>query len=156
MDAYDAIVSTHGVLSERVALQVFDALPERGPVVAIMDRAGRCWSSNPQELANLNLPKTLLADLLTRVDDGVDPVFAHAGDTSVAMSQLATENAGCGYLLIAIPRCGSELTQTHIDLIETLMNQIALVASLVERNQVLNGMQARYSSVHGAGETIAN
>jgi hypothetical protein len=41
-------------------------------------------------------------------------------------------------------------------LVESLLNQITLVASLVERNHVLNEMQARYSGVNGAGVGVAN
>ena len=156
MDAYNAIFSAHYVLNEQIAHDVFDAIPECGPVVTIMDPTGRCWSSNTQEFARLNLNATLLADLRAKVDDGVEPVFTSVGDTSITMAQLATENTNCGYLLVAIPRCGSELTQVHLGLVESLLNQIALAATLIERNHILNEMQAKYLGARGAGETSAN
>jgi hypothetical protein len=156
MDTSNAVVSTYSLLNEQIAHQIFDALPERGPIVAIMDRNGQCRPSDPQEFAKLNLGTALLADLRAQVDDGVEPIFTHAGDTSVTVSQLAMEHSGSGYVIVAIPRCGSELTQTHLDLVESLLNQITLVASLVERNHVLNRMQAGYSSVNESGAGVAN
>jgi hypothetical protein len=156
MDTYDAIASTQCVLNEQIAHRVFDALPERGPIVAIMDRTGRCWPSDPQEFARLNLSAALLAELRAKVDDGAEPVFAHAGDTSITAAQLATENTACGYLFIAIPRCGAELTQIHLDLLESLLSQITLVATLVERNHALNELRAKQLGACGSGEAVAN
>jgi hypothetical protein len=156
MDLHNTVASTHSQLNEQIARNVFDALPERGPIVAIIDRTGQCFPSHPQQFAELNLSASLLADLRAKVDDGVEPIFTHAGDTSLTVTQLATENTGCGYLLVAIPRCGSELTQTNLDLLETLLNQITVVASLVERNHVLNEMQAKYLGAHGTGDTLSN
>jgi hypothetical protein len=156
MDVYDAIASTHGALNEQIARNIFDALPEPGPIVAVMDRSGRCWSSNPQEFARLRLNASLLADLRGKVDDGAEPAFTNSQETSLAMTQMPTENTGCAYLLVALPRCGVELTQTHVDLIESLLNQIALVACLTEHNHILKERQAMYHGVHRSHATVAN
>jgi hypothetical protein len=156
MDACNAIISDPSSLNEQIARNIFDVLPDGGPIAAIMDRAGHCWSSDPQELANLNLSPSLLADLQARVDDGVEPAFTRTQDTSLTMTQLPTENARCGYLLIVIPRCKSELTQTHIDLVESLLNQISLVAVLTEHNHRLKERQAMYLGVREPSGAIAN
>ncbi len=156
MDVYDAIASAHGPLNEQIARNVFDALPEPGPIVTVMDRGGHCWSSNPPEFAKLRLSPTLLADLRAKVDDGAEPAFTNSQDTSLAMAQLPTENTQCGYLLVALPRCGSELTQTQVDLIESLLNQIAQVACLTEHNHILKERQAMYHGVQESHTVIAN
>jgi hypothetical protein len=156
MDVYDAIASTHGVLNEQIARNIFDALPEPGPIVAVMDREGHCWSSNPQDFARLRLNASLLADLRAKVDDGAEPAFTNNQDTSLAMTQLPTETTRCGYLLVALPRCKSELTQIHVDLIESLLNQIALVARLTENNHVLKERQAMYHGVHESHTAVVN
>jgi hypothetical protein len=156
MDVYDAIASAHGVLNEQIARNIFDALPEPGPIVVVMDREGHCWSSNPQEFARLRLNASLLADMRAKVDDGAEPAFTNSQDTSLAMTQLPTENTGCGYLLVALPRCGPELTQTQVDLIESLVNQIALVACLTEHNHILQERQAMYHGVHESHAAIVN
>ncbi len=156
MDTRNRGISTHSAVNDQIAREVFDALPERGPIVVLMDRAGHCWSSHPQEYAKLNISPALVADLRAKVDDGAEPIFTHTQDTSLTMAQLPTENPGCGYVLIAIPRCRSELTQTHIDLIESLLSQIALVAVLTEHNHLLKERQASYHGVHEPSEAIAN
>ena len=133
MDTCDTRVSTPNILIEEIARQLFDILPERGPILTIMGRDGRCWSSDPQELARLNLDPGLLKDLRAKVDDGAEPVVTRVGDTSVTVAQLATDRANCGYLLLVLPKCGPEFTLAHLGLVEALLNQAALIARLIEQ-----------------------
>jgi len=133
MDICDAPVSMTRALTEQIARQLFDVLPEGGPVLLIMDRDGHCWSSDAEELARLNLDPALLKDLRAKVDDGVEPVVTRIGDTSVTVAQLATDRTNCGYVVVALPKCGAEPTLTHANLVEVLVNQIALIARLIEQ-----------------------
>jgi len=137
MHMCDAKTSDTPLLGEQIAREIFDMLPERGPVVVIMDRDGHCWSSHPEESAKLNLTETLLMDLRAKVDDGAEPVLTQVGETSVTMAQLATDRTNCGYVLVALPRYSPESTLTNIDLVETLLNQITLIARLVEKTATL-------------------
>jgi len=104
MDTYDAMFSASYILNERIARQIFEVLPERAPVVAIVDRQGNCWPSDSEEFARVNLDETVLQDLRAKVDDGVEPVVAHLADVSVTAMQLATEQTNCGYVVVALPR----------------------------------------------------
>lgn len=129
-------LDTH-TLSEQIAREVFDILPERGPVLVIMDRNGKYWPSDPEEFSRLNISETLLNDLRAKVDDGAEPVITQVGETSVTGAQLATNQTHCGYVFVALPRYSPESTLTNIDLVEALLSQITLIARLVEKTSAL-------------------
>lgn len=136
-------------LNEQIARQVFDMLPERGPILAIMDRDGNCWPSNSEEFAKLNLDESLLRDLRAKVDDGAEPVITQVAETSVTVAQLATDRTNCGYVVIALPRYSPESTLTNIDLVETLLNQVTLIARLIEKSSMLNRAHGNHYDPHG-------
>ncbi len=127
---------TH-TLTEQIAQEVFEMLPERGPILVIMDREGNYWLSHPEEFAGLGIDETLLRDLRGKVDDGAEPVITQIGETSVTIAQLATDHTNCGYVAVVLPRYTPESTLTHIDLVEAMLNQITLIARLVEKTSVL-------------------
>jgi hypothetical protein len=146
MDMCDTRTSDTPMLSEQIAREVFDVLPERGPILLVMDREGNSWPSHPEEFAKLNISDTLLRDLRAKVDDGAEPVITQVGETSVTVAQLATDRTNCGYLLVALPRYSPESTLTNIDLVETLLNQITLIARLVEKTATLARAHANHYS----------
>lgn len=143
MDAYDAMFSATYVLNERIAQWMFEMLPEGGPLLALVDGSGHYWASDPEAFMQLNLVETLLDDLRAQVDDGLEPATVEVGDTMVLVTQLHTERTNCGYLVLAVPRHGAELSQTSLELIELLLSQVLLVASLVERCGLLSDSQAK-------------
>lgn len=138
MDLCSTTTSDTPILTELIAREVFDVLPERGPVVVIMDRDGGCWASHPEEFAALGISEALLKDLRTKVDDGAEPVITQVGETSVTFAQLATDQTNCGYVVVALAQYSPESALTHIDLVEALLNQITLIARLVEKTSVLS------------------
>lgn len=135
MDTFDTMLSTQCALHEQLAREVFDRLPEAGLLVAILDRAGNCWASDSEAFAKLELTEALLTDVRSRVDDGVDPVTVQIAETHLTVTQLATEQANCGYVMVALPQAA--VTTSSIDLLEALLGQIGVVARLLERNQGL-------------------
>mgnify|MGYP001493809880 CR=1 FL=1 len=138
---------THA-LSEQVARELFDVLPERGLMLVVMDRDGTCWSSHPEEFAALGIGDSFLQDLRAKVDDGAEPVITQVGETSVTMAQLATDQTNCGYAIVVLPRYSPESTLTNIDLVETLLSQITLIARLVEKTSTLTrGHTNHYSGL---------
>ena len=148
MDTYDSMFPPSYVLNEQVARHIFDTLPEQGPVVAIVDRAGNCWPSSLEEFSELNMDESFLRDLCAKVDDGAEPVITQANGASIATAQLATDQTNCGYVIIALPKYSPESTLTHVDLIETLLNQITTIAKLIEKNKFLCELQARHYAPH--------
>jgi hypothetical protein len=156
MDIYDSIFSEGYVLNEQVARQVFDTLPEKGPIVIIMDRDGNYWPSNSEEFSKLSISEAFLGELRSKIDDGAEPVITQVCDTSITAAQLATERTNCGYVIIALQRYNPESTLVNIDLIETLLNQITLIAKLVEKNNILLELQMKHFSIYGKSEAPSN
>ncbi|MHC4623845.1 MAG: hypothetical protein ACYS4W_08075, partial [Planctomycetota bacterium] len=68
MDIDGSLYSTSSVLSEQIAGQLFEVLPEGGPLVAIMDRDGHLWPSDSERFSKLNIEDWYLTELLGRVD----------------------------------------------------------------------------------------
>jgi hypothetical protein len=156
MAMYDAVFSPSYALNERIAGVVFEVLPECGLLAAILDREGNCWPSDRDAFEKLNLGETLLCDLQAKVDDGAEPVTTLVGDVSVTMAQLVTDNTNCGYLLLAVSRCGSESIPAGFDMIETIISLITLTARLVEKDTLLGEAQMKCYSVYGTVEAPAN
>lgn len=156
MHAYDTMFSADQALKEQIAAEVFGALSEAGPVLALMDRSGNCWSSDPEQFAAMGIGQERMEDLWAKVDDGAEPAVMQAGDTTVMVTQLATEHANCGYLILAISRGNAEWTPVNFDLAAALFEQVSLAAKLVEKTMLLEETQARRYSVYGTAEAPAN
>jgi hypothetical protein len=148
MDLCNTKTSDTHTLTEQIAQEVFEMLPERGPILVIMDREGNYWSSHPEEFAVLGIEESVLRDLRGKVDDGAEPVITQIGETSVTIAQLATEQTNCGYVIVALPRYTPESTLNNIDLVEAMLSQISLIARLVEKTRVLtHGHMNHYSGL---------
>jgi len=156
MDMYDTLFSPGAVLNEQIARQIFDILPEDGPIIAIMDRDGNCWPSNSENFSKLNVSEPFLRQLRDKIDDGAEPVITQANDCSLIVTQLATEQTSCGYVIIALPQYSPESTLINIDLIEIVLNQIGLIAKLIEKNNRLYELQMKHYSLYGQGEIASN
>ena len=156
MNTCDTTFSATHLLNEQIARQVFDVLPERGPVLLIMDRDGSCWPSNPEEVAKLNLNEALLKDLRAKVDDGAEPVITQVGDASVIIAQLCTDRTNCGYVVVALPRHGPECTLTNIDLVEAMLSQVSLIARLIEKSSMLARSQVNHYAAYSTSVAASN
>jgi len=156
MDIYESLCSPDFVLTKQIARQIFEVLPERGPIVVIMDTDGNSQPSDPEEFAKLNISESFLKELCAKIDDGAEPVVTGANDCSVIAAQLATEQSNFGYVIIALPQYSPESTLINIDLIETLLNQISLIAKLIEKNNLLYEVQMKHYRVCGQSEIALN
>jgi hypothetical protein len=156
MDMYDPMCSPSGVLIERIARQIFDILPEHGPIMIIMDKQGNFWSSNGEEFSKLNISVPFLRELCVKVDDGMEPIITQIDQISVTAIQLATEQSDYGYVIVALPQYSSESTLINIGLIETLLNQTALITDLIEKNNQLGELQMKLISAYGRSEIPSN
>jgi Trk K+ transport system NAD-binding subunit len=156
MDIYESLCSPDFVLTEQIARQIFEVLPERGPIVVIIDREGNSRPSDPEEFAKLNISESFLKELCAKIDDGAEPVVTGADECSVIAAQLATEHSNCGYVIIALPQYSPESTLINIDLIEALLNQVSLIAKLIEKNNLLYEVQMKHYRVCGQSEIALN
>jgi hypothetical protein len=156
MDMYDWLCSPSGALNEQIARQMFEVLPEGGPLVVILDAEGHFWPSDSERFACMNIGESFLRELRSRIDDGVEPVVTQIDDCSVVVTQLATERTHCGYVMIALSQYSPESTLANIDLVEVILNQIGLIARLVEKNNLLYELQMKQFSVYSEGEAVSN
>jgi hypothetical protein len=156
MDTCDTTFSATHLLNEQIARQVFDALPERGPVLTIIDRDGSCWTSNPEEFAQLNLSAALLRELRAKVDDGAEPVITQVGDASVTIAQLATDQTNYGYVVVALPRHSPEYILANLDLVEAMLSQITLIARLTEKSSMLVKSHVSHYAAYSASDAASN
>jgi hypothetical protein len=144
MNIYDPLVSPTYLLNEQVARQVFEMLPEGGPVVLIVDRAGHHWPSDSQAYAALNISDDFLTQLWERVDDGGEPVISQTPEHTIVAAELATERTRCGYIALILPANVPEHAIANIDLVEIVISQVNLIARLIEKNVLLYELQSKY------------
>jgi len=123
-------------LNEQVAGEIFDILPEDGPIVMIIGRDGSRWLSNSEKLSELDISESFLKGVCAKIDDGAEPVIARLNDFGVVAVQLATEQINYGYVIVALPQYSPESVLINIGLIEMLLNQIGLIFRLVEQNDI--------------------
>lgn len=150
MDIYDSLSCPNGTLNEQIARQIFAVMPDNGPVMAITDGRGNCWPGDSQKFSRLNLSESFLADLRSRIDDGCDPVVTVFEDHTIVGSQLSTERSDCGYVVLALPRHGRDLAAAGLDLIEIMLAQFNLIATLIEKSNMLYELQMKNLSMYGA------
>lgn len=156
MDIEDWLVSPNCALNEQLAKEIFEILPDRGPVVVVMDREGHRWVSNPEKFSKLSVRESFWSELCSKIDDGDEPVITQAEDCGIVGAELATEQTKCGYVVIVLPQYSPESTLVNIDLIETLLNQIDLTAELIEKNNHLCELQRKQLSSYTQKETSSN
>jgi hypothetical protein len=145
---YNPLFSQGCVLNEQIARQIFEILPEHGPIVVIMDRAGNSWPSDSEQFSKLEINESFLKELLAKIDDGDEPVVTQVKDFSIIVSQLATERTNCGYIIIALPQYSPESTLINIDLIEMVVGEIGLIARLIEKNNLLYELQLKNQHIY--------
>ncbi|MHC4243728.1 MAG: hypothetical protein ACYSU4_15085 [Planctomycetota bacterium] len=156
MDIYKSL-SSHGfTLTEQIAQQIFEVLPERGPLIVIIDTNGNSQPSDPEEFAKLNISESFLKDVCVTIDDGAEPVITNSNDCSIIAGQLATDESNYGYVFVVLPQHNPESTLLNIDLIEMLLNQIGLIARLIEKNNLHYEVQMKHYRVCGQSETALN
>jgi hypothetical protein len=156
MDSYESLFSPSCVLNEQIARQIFEILPDEGPFMVIMDRDGNRWPSDSENFSKLNLDESFLDELCAKIDDGAEPLVTQVNDFSIVAAQLATEQTNCGYVIIALPQYSPESALINIDLIEILLNQISLIAKLVEKNTILYELQTKQFSLYGQDGGVLN
>jgi len=156
MDMYESLFSPSCVLNEQIARQMFEVLSEQGPVMVIVDKEGHFWPSDSERFSKLNINELFLRELAAKIDDGAEPVVTQVDDCSIVAAQLATEQTNCGYVIIALPQYSPESTLANIDLIEILLNQINVIAKLIEKNSLLYELQMKQFSTYNQSEMASN
>ncbi|MHC4115722.1 MAG: hypothetical protein ACYSSL_10480 [Planctomycetota bacterium] len=74
MDMYDSLFSSSSVLNEQIARQLFEILPDQGPIMVIMNKEGHCWPSSSEKFSKLNISESFMKEFCQKIDDGDEPV----------------------------------------------------------------------------------
>jgi len=156
MNIYESLSSPGFILNEQIARQVFEIIPESGPLMLIIDRQGNVWPSNSDDFAELKIDESTLREICVKIDDGAEPVMTLIDDCSIVASQLATDRSNCGYVILALPKYSPESTLANIDLIEMLLNQLSLIARLIEKSNQLYEVHMKHYHAPAESEIIAN
>ncbi|MDT8303257.1 MAG: hypothetical protein RQ760_17390 [Sedimentisphaerales bacterium] len=156
MNISQSLASPGFMLTDQIKRQIFEVLPERGPLLVIMDTNGDSQSSDPEEFAKLNISESFLKDICVTIDDGAEPVMTSSNDCSIVAEQLATEDSNYGYVFVILPKYKPESTLLHVDLIEMLLNQIGLIARLIEKNNFHYKVQMKQYQICGPSEAALN
>lgn len=156
MDMYEAMFSPSGTLNEQIARQVFELLPDSGPVMLIMDTDGNIWPSDSEKFHKLNINENFLRNLCGKIDDGSEPLVTQENDCGIIATQLTTEKTNCGYVMLAIPQSGPEPILNSIDALEIVLNQVCLIAKLIEKNNLLYELQIKQFSSYGQNQSQNN
>ncbi len=152
MDMFGSMYSPGCVLNEQIARQVFDLLPEDGPMMIIVSKQGNCWPSDAEGFTRLGLSDGYIKELCGKIDDGEEPIITNINDFSLVATALATELCDCGYIIIVLPHYSPESTMANIGLIEILLSQIGLIAHLIEQNNMLYERQMKQLVTCGQGQ----
>jgi hypothetical protein len=147
MNINKSICSSAFMLTEQIARQIYEVLPERGPIKIIMDANGNSLPNNPEEFAKLNIAESFLKEVCVAIDDGIEPVITSSNESGIIAGQLATEESNYGYVFIVLPQYNPESILLNIDLIEMLLNQIGLIARLIEKNNLRYEVQMKHYHV---------
>ena len=156
MGMYESLLSPGFVLNEQIARQIFEILPESGPVIAIFDRDGNIWPSDSEQFSKLGLDQAYIKELCARIDDGVEPIITGIHDMVIIGAQLATEQNKCGYVIIALSQYSPDSALINMDLLEILINQFSLIAKLIEKNNQLYEVQMKQYRLYGKNEAVLN
>ena len=156
MDMYDSALSPGHLLNEQVARHIFENLTCDGPVMIIIDDQNHCWPSDSEKFSKLNLTEDFLRQICARINDGVEPVIAKTDNCDIFAAQLATEKTNCGYVILALPGTKSDTTPANCDLADMLLNQVNLIAKLIEKNHLLYELQIKQFSRYAQSEAAAN
>ncbi len=156
MNTYKSLFSPGFMLTDQITRQIFEVLPESGPLIVIMDTNGNSRPSDPEEFARLNISESFLKEVCVTIDDGAEPVITSSNDCSIIAGQLATEENNYGYVFVILPQYNPESILLSIDLIEMLLNQIGLIARLIEKNNLHYEVQMKDYRIFGQSETALN
>jgi len=156
MDMYESLMSITCRLNEQLGREIFEELPENGPIIALINKDGNYWPSDSERFSTLNISEGFFKALCSKVDDGHEPVITEAKECSIVASQLATDKTNCGYILLALPGYNTESALSNINLIEILLSQISLIAKLIEKNNLLYELQMKQLGEYRPNEAPLN
>ena len=137
MDTFGLVYSPGYELNEQLARQIFDILPDDGPVMIFVSPKGEFWPSDSEAFGKLNLSDEFIKELCSKVNDGDEPVITQVNECSLIATSLVTDRTNCGYIILGLPNYNPESTLANLTILEILLSQVGLIAHLIEQNNLL-------------------
>ena len=146
MNLFDAISTSNDIVTGHIASLIFSILPEDGPGLAIIDRHGHRYTSEPELLGEHGVSDEKVRDVCSRVDDGYEPVIAGSEGTTLICTHLSTDRCNYGYVMLVLEGYCPVAAMANMALVETVLAQVGLVARLTEEHIDRHGYPAVSSS----------
>ena len=144
------------MLNQQIASVVFSCLPEDGTLAVVLDGNGKYWPSDAEKYSTMFSQSHCLEDIIARINDGDDPVIANIDGIAVLGSELSTKNGHCGYVVIALDGYTQESAVENIDLLDTILSMMNLVAGLIEKNNQMQAFQTKNMNYSRYNEECLN
>ena len=151
MNTCDTLLDT---FCDRVMGRISDSMCEDGPFVVIIDDSGNWRSSDAERFGEVFDRPAVLKGIVSMVADGGDPITACVNGCGVVAGQLASGGVHRGYIVIGLCGYSIESTVANVGLAETLLNQINVIASLIDGDNNLGQGQCEYAGAKVLGTSF--
>ena len=145
-EIYKSLFSSSDMLADQFVSQMFDLAGQDASVLIYTDGKAKITANHPARAAFLHNEPERLTSICRQVDDGDDPCVCAVEGGCVVGTQLATENAHCGYFLLFLPGYTTQTVYSNMDLIELTLAQAQWICQLIEKNNQLHHMQLHHMS----------
>ncbi len=136
---FDALFSQTGFLSDQLAKNLSETLSQQHLFMVVMDNHGQLWTSDSEKFSCFGSCQSRLKEICANLDHEKLPVVSQIEDYSTVAVRLVDEDEqiNCGYLFLFLPHYSPESTLANMDIVETMLKQVLLIAKLVhEKNQL--------------------
>ena len=121
-------------LFDRISEKLFEALPEEGLELLIVDKEENLHFCQGAKYAKDRVDHRLIERILTLISDSDEPVITQADDCGIVATALAKDAADYGCLIFVLPQYTPDATIANINLLDIILNQAALIADIIEQD----------------------
>ena len=146
MDMFDSLFSFSSMLNEQVSKELCGIYADQSTVFVILDDEGNHWTSDEDTYSRIFSEQPVIDDLRTKIADGYEPVVSQIDDSCIVASQLGTDDVHCGYIFMILPGYTADTTLANMDMIELMINQVLLIAGLIDKNNKLHHLYLKQQS----------
>ena len=137
-ELYKSLIAGTETLRGQLQKHLFGLTEPEGPVLILVNHKRQCTMNHPGRAGFLQKNTDVLSDICIQIDDGYDPCVCAVEGGAVIGTQLSTESADCGYLLIFMPGYSADTIQENMDLFEVILGQAQVICHLLEKNNQLH------------------
>ena len=116
--------------NERLIQSLYDVLPEDGASLLLLSREGVIRTGVPDVHFSLHhLSDDTWSDIVSRLDDGDDPVITGNSDCTLVASELPRVLGDWCYAVVVLPQRSVDHALQNFDLIQMILGQIGLICA---------------------------